>query len=167
MFSFVKHKKDNEVFGRQIRRICDLTTVKFLDDDNQRIDNRYNRLIPTLLCPWENDSPVVSDSMYVLTKDLSKHGAGLLLTQPLRMESVVLTFCLDADDPAQPLSFLGSVQYNSGIGGGFWIAGIALTQFANEKYSDELCALKPLAAKLIQEDFRIGHPGSVLDPVCG
>jgi hypothetical protein len=146
MFSFTRRKKTLDL-QRYIRRLCDLTSPALSPlEGDVRTDNRHSRVIPTLLCPWEEDGPIADQATIVLTKDISDRGVGLVLQHPLRAEHVLLGFLLA--DETDPLFFLGDIRQNSPIGGGYWVIGVELTDMVNICDFDSLEQLRPMAAKL-------------------
>ncbi len=147
MFSFSKRKKVVDLCPR-IRRLCDLTSPNLSTTLSGRSENRYNRAIPTLLGPWQEDHPVVDESTIGLTSDIADRGVCLVLNQPFLAESVVVGYWISSDAMSEPWYFLGNICRNQPMGGGFWAVGIELTEFANTNHAKELVALKPLAAKL-------------------
>ncbi|MFQ5731515.1 MAG: hypothetical protein ACE5KM_06135 [Planctomycetaceae bacterium] len=147
MFEFRDRKTVNDV-GKYIRHICDRTAPNN-GADNGRKDNRHNRSIPTLLCPFVDRTPVVGNCATVITKDFSNRGVGLLLHQPLREERFILGYYLDAGDPSQPWFFTSVIRTTHPIGGGYWIAGAEFSEFLNDSHADVLDDLKSPAAKLL------------------
>lgn len=149
MFSFSTRKKSVD-FQRYIRRLIDLTTPNRAGPANMaRYENRNNRIIPALLCPWEKSGPIVSKAVTVITKDFADRGVGLILSHPFSAENVVVGFCHQEATAKEPLFFLGKRQSIIPIGGGFWLLGIELTEFMNENWRDDLEPLFPMAQKLL------------------
>lgn len=147
MYSFTKRKQTVEI-QPYIRRLCDLTTPNFPTLDGGRTEDRYNRTIPTLLCPWYVDHPVTEHCIIGLTSDLSDRGLGLVLHQPFRTGAVVIGFWLPQQGMCEPWFFFGNIHRNQAIGGGFWTLGIELIEFASPDYAETLAVLKGVAAKL-------------------
>lgn len=149
MFDFFKRKKYSELLPL-LRRILDRTTPNYpVPCEPARRHDRYNRAIPTLVCPWEDGAPGEEQHAFGLTRDISRQGIGLVVPQPIDGSDVVLGFRVDRDDPNQPWYFLGKVRRSSPIGGGYWTVGVELYQFANVEYHDELDVLRPLTAALL------------------
>jgi len=147
MFSFSKRKKTVDL-NPYIRRLCDLTTPNLATTSEGRSENRYNRCIPTLLSPWQDDRPLVDECTIGLTSDMADCGVGLVLNQPFRAEAAVVGYWIPCDTMCEPWFFLGNIRRNQAIGGGFWAVGIELTEFANPNHVETLSVLKPLSAKL-------------------
>ena len=147
MFSFAKRKKTVDL-NPYIRRICDLTTPNLTTVIKGRSENRYNRSIPTLLSPWQDDRPLVDECAIGLTSNMADCGVCMVLTQPFRADAVVVGYWIPCDTMCEPWFFLGNIRRNQAIGGGFWAVGIELTEFANPNYVETLSVLKPLTAKL-------------------
>jgi hypothetical protein len=84
----------------------------------------------------------------VLTKDLAEMGIGLVANQPIRAEQVVVGLWGDERIASVPWFFIGDVRANTPLGGGFWVLGIELNEFANTEYRDVLKDLIPLASRL-------------------
>lgn len=147
MYSFLKNKPTVDL-RPHIRRICDLTTPNLPTTFEGRCDRRSNRTIPTLICPWENDLPVVDELSSCLTSDLSDRGVGLVLSQPYRSTSILLGYWTSPDDMREPWYFVGKIRRNQAIGGGFWAVGVELVAFANHEHPSSLIELKKVSRKL-------------------
>lgn len=148
MFSFSARKKSVD-FQRYVRRLIDLTIPNRAGATNvERYENRHNRVIPALLCPWEGNTPIVSRAVVAITKDLADRGVGLILTEPFDATEVVVGFYDREATAEQPWFFLGVTRTSVPIGGGFWLLGIELTEFMNESWHSQLEPLYPLAEKL-------------------
>ena len=148
MFSFAYHKKTVDLYP-YIRQICDLTTPNLATMVAGRSEDRFNRTIPTLLCPWENDRPVVDECAICLTSDLADRGIRLVLAQPFRAERVAVGYWIGSNQMREPWFFLGDVRRNQPIGGGFWAVGIELTEYANTDHQEAFADLRETAAKLL------------------
>jgi len=148
MFSFNARKKRGNV-RKYLARICDHTTPNYAaPSDDERTENRHNRSIPTLIVPWENNMPCVDEAAFVLTKDISDAGIGIIANQPICANEVLVALWPDEGVSKSPWFFLSEVRRNAPLGGGFWILGIELTEFANDEYMDLLKPLRPLAERL-------------------
>jgi len=147
MFSFAKRKKTVDL-NPYIRRLCDLTTPNLTTAIEGRSENRYNRRIPTLISPWQDDRPLVDECVIGLTTDMADRGVCLVLNQPFHADAVVVGYWISRDAMCEPWFFVGDIRRNQAIGGGFWAVGIELAEFANPNYVETLAVLKPLTAKL-------------------
>ncbi len=154
MFSFAKNKKTVDIYP-YVRRICDLTTPNLATVTAGRSEDRFNRTIPTLICPWENGYPANHESSVCLTSDLADRGVCLVLNQPFRAEHVVLGYWIAGGEIRDPWFFLGQVRRNRAIGGGFWSVGVELTEFANSNHQRALAPLHEAAASLLPPDLVI------------
>ena len=148
MFTFARNKKTTDLYP-YIRRICDLTTPNFSTKWEGRSEDRFNRTIPTLLCPWHDDRPVLDEVSVCLTSDLADRGVRVVLSQPFHAERVVLGYWIGSDDMCEAWFFLGDVRRNQPIGGGYWAVGIELAEYANTDHKEKLVELKNAAAKLL------------------
>ena len=147
MFSF-EPKKTPQVQSR-IRRIVDLTVPNSpLEVERDRAEDRSSRVIPALLCPWKHDAPVVARHTFVLTKDFSSEGVGLVLKEPFHDRDVLLGFWLGAGIMDEPWFFMGRAQHLRQFGGGFWTLGLHLTEFAASSSLLRSAALSPLLEQL-------------------
>jgi hypothetical protein len=147
MYSF-EPKKKPQVQSR-IRRIMDLTVPNLTYEiERDRAEDRSSRVIPALLCPWKGDGPVVAQHAFVLTKDFSSEGAGLVLKEPFHDRDVLLGFWLGAEVMDEPWYFLGKAQHLRPFGGGFWTLGLHLTEFAPSGSFPRCAALWPLLEQL-------------------
>jgi hypothetical protein len=148
MFSFDSRKKSLEV-QRRVQHLADLTTPNLgCSTSHERAEDRCNRTLPVLLCPWENGRPVEEFCTFALTKDISSRGVGLILVQPFRAAEVVVGFWLDDDSMQHPWYFLGSTQRLHKVGGGYWTLGIEFSEFVEPARSKELACLAAKAQQL-------------------
>lgn len=149
MFSFAKRKTTVDLFP-YVRRICDLTTPNLPNVASvDRSENRSNRTIPTLICPWDAGHPAVEECTTCLTGDLSDRGARLILMRRLHVEQVVLGYWIDSVDMPEPWFFLAEARRCHPAGGGFWNLGVEFTQLASDAYREELMPLKEQVAQLL------------------
>jgi hypothetical protein len=150
MFSFRERRKAVDL-QKYVRRIADVTTPNSgMTAECLRSQIRYNRTIPTLLCPWYGDRVDCDRCAMVLTKDLCDRGVGLITHHPFPGRDVVLGFWLPYDDNMQePWFFRGTIQREVPIGGGFWWLGVELAEFMNERWRVQLGPLLPMAQKLV------------------
>jgi hypothetical protein len=133
-----------------LRRLCDLTTPNVsCSDEYGRSENRYNRTIPVLLCPWTNDAPLIDQAAIVLTKDIADGGLGLVVPHAHWSGNVALGFWLNEAVMSEPWFFLGAVQRSASFGGGYWCLGVELKEFANPEHGEALAPLHELARSLL------------------
>jgi len=150
MFSFQSTKKSINLQG-YIRRICNGTTpnnTHASENEDGRSENRYNRTIPVLLCPWEVTEPRLEKLTTALTKDLCDRGVGLTLPHPFAADEIALGFNLGEPVMQEPWFFRAKLHRNTPLGGGFWLIGAELTEFLNDNYRYELEPLLKAAEKL-------------------
>ena len=134
---------------KHLRRIVDLTVPNQSPGAiNDRVETRSNRAIPALLCPWENGLPRADEHVFVVTKDLSSDGIGIVLPQPFRAHKVLLGFWLNDEVMDEPWLFLGTTQNLQKLGGGFWTLGVQLTEFLTKNQQQKCASLAPLLARL-------------------
>jgi hypothetical protein len=150
VFSFTKRKQRVEI-AAYLRRICDGTAPNNgLTDRLERTENRYNRTLPAVVWLWQDDKPTAADKFDVcVTKDITDHGVGLILTTPLANREVVV--CLRSSDraDAEPWFFLGRVVRGKAIGGGFWITGVELVELLNRDRPGIIEDLRPHAERML------------------
>src|SRR3990172_8483421 len=126
MFSFSARKTRVDL-QRYVRRLIDLTIPNRPGSTNvERYENRHNRVIPALLCPWEGNAPIVSRAVTAITKDLADRGVGLILADPFDATEVVVGFYHREATASQPWFFRGVRRTSVPVGGGFWLFGIEL-----------------------------------------
>lgn len=154
MFVFEQRKKLIDLTPH-VRRICDLTAPNSTASGALlRAENRYNRILPAVLCPWENRQPDVERCRVVLTKDLCDRGVGLVLNHPMELTEVLVGFWPNARDFAEPSYFIGRAVRNAPLGGGFWCIGVELTEYANSEHRAKLQPLQVVAKKLLSDGGR-------------
>ncbi|HUT94749.1 MAG TPA: hypothetical protein VMY37_35155 [Thermoguttaceae bacterium] len=144
MFSFDTRKRLREV-GDFLRQLVDLSSPNLppLEGDF-RSQTRSNRTLPALLSPWEHAQPVVDESTYAFTKDISDRGLSLVLGQPFKSFEAVVGLWLDS-----PRFVLGEVRQNVPLGGGFWQIGVELTGVLDSAEHPQIQSLMPLASRLV------------------
>jgi hypothetical protein len=162
MFSFNARKKRGDV-RRYLARICDHTTPNYAAPcEDERAKNRHNRSIPTLICPWENGMPCVDEAAFVLTKDISDAEIGIVSNQPICANEVLVALWPGEEVSQTPWFFLCEVRRNAPLGGGFWILGVELIEFANAEYQNLIKPLMPLAERLrVPTPVNIGQTATV------
>ena len=160
MFSFKDNKKKLDL-EQCVRRLADTTTPNIhLIEDDARQSSRQNRVLPTLLVPWENGELLVDESATVLTKDISDHGIGLVLNQPFHALEVLIGLWLV--DEECPWFFRGIARQNSPIGGGFWVLGIELAEVVHLDQLPHVEVLLSLVHKLLPAE----RPGRASELLC-
>ncbi len=118
---FDQRRKRQELWV-QIRRIVDTNTPNWREsDDSPRGENRYNRTVPLVVVPLDNDEPCMDNALFAVTKDLSDNGASVLVGREHDLGRVLCGFWVDG-----PLFLLGEVRRTSPFGGGFWQVGVEL-----------------------------------------
>jgi hypothetical protein len=149
MFSFSARKKSADS-QRHIRRLVNLTIPNRAGPNCvDRCENRHNRSIPILLCPWEQNKPILSQAILAVSKDFGDRGVGIILRRGFDAEVAVVGFCHQEATGNEPWFFLGVRRTNVPIGGGFWLLGIELTEFLDEIWHVELEPLFPIARMLL------------------
>lgn len=145
MFSRKKQERqrDAQQLLNQIAQMTDPELTPVCQESRQQI--RRSRVLPVLLTPWENGGPVVDDSVYALTKDVSEQGMALVLQSPYRIKTAVIGLVTpSADNPGadiEPSFMLGEARQNVPLGGGYWQLGLELTELV---LVDEHPRLEPL-----------------------
>jgi hypothetical protein len=148
MFSFDSRKKKLEVQSR-VKRLADLTTPNLgCPSSHDRAEDRCNRTLPVLLCPWEEGGPVEEFCTFALTKDVSSRGLGLIMSQPFRAGEVIVGFWLNVEEMDEPWYFLGTSQRLQKVGGGYWTLGIEFSEFVGPARARQLASLTARAQQL-------------------
>ncbi len=135
-----------------IRRLQDITIPNNPVPDCNRAEQRFNRALPVLICPWVEEQPVTDQMTIAVTKDISDLGLGLIRESPLNVQEIVVAFWLDYGDMSEPWHFKATVNSNQQLGGGFWLVGTSLDEFLTQNYRE---VLKPLemAADFLRPSF--------------
>lgn len=155
MFSFTKRKKSVDL-SPYVRRICDLTTPNMTTSTELvRVENRYNRVIPTLILPCVGGRPLLDAHVIGVTKDIADHGIGLVLSEPFQAKNVLLGFWIDSEKMSEPWFFSATARRCVAVGGGFWTLGVELDEFANPILGHAYKSLLPLASELLAPDDAI------------
>ena len=93
--------------------------------------------------------PCLDEATFVLTKDISLGGIGIIANKKIRSGELLVCLWPDENVSESPCFFLGKVRRNSRIGGGFWILGIELMEFANQEHQNVLDVMRPIAEGLL------------------
>ena len=146
MYSFEDNKKQMDVRGF-VQRVANASTPNFPTPEGQiRVENRYNRTLPVVLLPWEDDRPAVDSPTYAITKDISDVGLALVKREPVATGRFAFGFWLGA-----PYYVLGDVRQCVPIGGGFWQVGVHMTEMVNLADIEDRVQLEQLATHLDPE----------------
>jgi len=144
MFSFDDRKRQGQVRDF-LRHLVDLSSPNLPPLEGEaRAQIRSNRALPALLAPWEQAQPLVDESTYALTKDVSDRGLSLVLGQPFKSFEVVVGLWVDS-----PRFMLGEIRQNVPLGGGFWQIGVELTALLDSAEHPQIESLMPLASRLV------------------
>jgi len=143
MYSFEENSKQIEVRGLA-QRISNATIPnRPKADSRDRVDDRYNRSLSTVLLPWADGKAVIGAPLYAVTKDISEVGLSLVLREPAVPPQMVCGFWLDA-----PYFVRAELRHSEPIGGGFWQVGIEMTELFTLADQDDHEQLEQLAANL-------------------
>ncbi|MBI1904393.1 MAG: hypothetical protein HYS13_25130 [Planctomycetia bacterium] len=152
-FSFEKRRQVVDI-APYLRRLCDLTTPNALhpsaEGGGKRSEQRYNRCLPALLCPWTEDGPNADACSIVLTRDFCDRGIGLVSPENVQADQVVVGFWVPSDSMPEPWFFLGRLTRSVPIGGRFWSLGVEFHALANAEHPEKLDGLRELASSLLQ-----------------
>jgi len=144
MFSFRKRGDEAEVH-RLIRRLIDQSCPSIhLIRGESRWEDRSNRTLPVLLAPLDKGDPIVEESAYAVTKNLSGQGLAMVMPQPFWAEGVVIGLWNEVN----PEFVRGEIRQNVPLGGGFWQLGVELVERLSLTTHPQLAPLVPLAMKL-------------------
>jgi len=148
VFSFSARKQRVEI-APYLRRICDCSTPNSGRIERlERIENRYNRTLPVLFWPWENDRVLADEGATAVTKDLTDQGIALILNGPIAQREIVVCLLSDDSDVVEPWFFLGQVLRCEEIGAGFRLIGVELSDFLNRNRPESVEVLRPQTERL-------------------
>ena len=165
MFSFQRNRDLQEV-REHLLRIVNQRATEFLPDDiEQRATSRSRHTIPVEVILWEEDAPVVTETITALTRNISDTGVGVIMHHPLRVEKIVLGFWIsesfsEPSNDGTPLFFLADIVHHVPIGGPFWIIGTECCRTLRRSEYGELETLVPRLSELAprqQEDPELLH----------
>jgi hypothetical protein len=128
-----------------IGRLLNLTTAyRVVRDYEERTENRYDREIPVILIPWENNRPIVEAWGFALARNISHEGAGIVAHHELGTEQVLCIFSLE-----EPLFVLAEVKHSVPMGGCFWRLGARFVKLLRSDDLPEVGALIGAVESLI------------------
>jgi hypothetical protein len=152
MFSFFKRNGDKDTFQQRrkqqevwkcVRRILDGTAGHESIAGEARAESRYNRCIPALLIPWEDERLSLNEPVYGITKDFSDNGVLFVSNYEFNAGPVLCGFW-----PDDPVFLLGEVRRTNPFGGGFWQTGVLLLEIV---CTSQVPGLIPLAEQLLPQ----------------
>ncbi len=148
---FSLFQRDKKVdLSPYIRRICDLTAPSWHCMEEGRTDKRYDRVIPVFVCPWRDEQPDLQQSLFLLTRDISDRGIGLLHTEPMAAKlPIVIGFWIAEQEQSEPWLFRAKVQISRPIGAGYWIIGTELDEYLNSNHRAVVNQIGECAARLL------------------
>ncbi|MFW6170708.1 MAG: hypothetical protein ACODAD_09480 [Planctomycetota bacterium] len=132
-----------------VRKICDMTAPNMPRVDEGRRERRYNRSIPVIVCPWENDELVTDRCVVAITKDISDQGLSVILRHALDGDQMIIGFWLPAADMEEPWYFRAKRTSACPLGCGFWQIGFELQEYMTQQYREKLAELQPAARQLL------------------
>jgi hypothetical protein len=153
MWGLRKRPRLDEV-RRILWRVIDLSTPHLLSlasGGGSRSSHRYNRTLPVLFVPCPHRLPDIEGAMSGITKDISDAGMSLILPgRCAARHAVVGMWYASREVPpenSEPVFLSGLVRRSTNIGGGFWQAGIELT----DVFDDDIHVqrLRPRAVALV------------------
>ena len=131
MFSFRSRKQQIDI-AAYMRRICDSTTPNNgMAPHLDRTENRYNRTVPVLIWPWA-DGGIDGEAVTGVTKDITDHGMGLIVTKQLTHRELCVCILSDESAEATPWFFRAKLIRGKSIGAGYWAFGVKVEEFLNK-----------------------------------
>jgi hypothetical protein len=151
MFALKKRSRLHEV-RRYLWRVIDHSTPNLHSlAVNSRSSNRYHRTLPVLVVPCPHRQPDVDAAFCAITKDISDSGLNLILPRrcPTRRAVIGIWYVTEQDPPedSEPAFVTGLIRRCIDMGGGFWQAGVELTDIFDDQAHVGL--LKPRAVALV------------------
>lgn len=128
---FTKSRKQRAEVQEYLQWVGDM-----LDPDGAVVETdhrsavRHARIYPALLAPWENDAPVLAESTYGLTRDLSTRGMALIISRKFAKEEVLVgiwpTNEILTAATTKPGFLVGQIRSQVEIGAAFYKVGLEL-----------------------------------------
>lgn len=150
MFNFRSSKVEVEV-APFIRRIVDLTTPDRPVAEDCRLDRRYNRTLPVVLCPALNGTPNLRESVMALTQDLCDRGIGLTTLEPIPEGEYYVSIWPNNSEQQEPVHFRCDARDSRQIAHGFWATGMQILEVMNANGRFETGGLTKLAQRALRE----------------
>ncbi len=142
---FFKQRKLRQEVQAFMRRIVDLSTPALRHEvEEYRKERRANRSLPVLVVPFVENEPVMSNTTFGVSRNLSSSGISLLVQEMVDSDEVVVGFWADGK-----CDFLrGQVRHRSATDGGFWHIGIELAEVLHLPNWSQLAQLAKMAERL-------------------
>lgn len=157
MFAFASFTDSNPPLEveRQLRRLIETSNPRrYPSQHDCRREERSDRTLPVLLIPLESRGPVVAETIFAVTKNLSGEGAAVVIQQPFPADEAVLGVWNDGT-----LTFLtGNVCYRTPLEAGFLQVGLLLTGTLSADKCESLAKLARLAQHLSLENVASHKP---------
>lgn len=107
--SFFVRKKQIDA-SPKLRRIMDMTVPNRPVSNETRGDNRYNRSLPALVCPWDGRAPKVDEHTVGIVQDLSDRGMSVLFQNAPTYKQYLVTLFLSNEEGAEIFQFICDVR---------------------------------------------------------
>ena len=151
VFFFNKSRVKQDL-QKQILGIINRTDASLPRVDERRAGKRFLRAVPVVLAPWNKSGPSSEVHAFAVTRDISVSGMGLILQQPFKAEEVLIGIRptpIDNHEPLQPPQFfVGSINANTAIGGGYWLLSVELVESVTPDHSREFGQFQEFATRL-------------------
>ena len=118
--------------GPKLRRLMDLTMPNRPVCNDNRGDNRYNRTIPALMCPWMDQKPVVNEASFGISQDFSDNGLRVILFHPPLCDRYLVSFLLKPDDTPEYFHFISEIRDVRTFAGEMKSVGLLVTELADD-----------------------------------
>ncbi|MGA2797492.1 MAG: hypothetical protein ABSE63_07945 [Thermoguttaceae bacterium] len=94
--------------------------------EGPRFEKRVNLSLVVLVVPLENGELQVGKAFYAVTQELSVSGVGIILTQQLALDEVILGFRVQTE-----MTFVhATAKHLNEMGNGFYHLGLEMTEIA-------------------------------------
>ncbi len=115
----------------KLRRIMDMTVPNRPVSNETRGDNRYNRSLPALVCPWDGRSPRVDAHVVGVVQDLSDGGMSVLFQDAPKHKEYLVTLFLSNEEGAEIFQFICEVRDARKFAGNWVLVGFLVTSCAD------------------------------------
>lgn len=149
MFSFLSNKVAVEA-APFIRKIVDVTTPNRPVGYDQRMDRRYNRTLPVVICPSVDDRPDVRSSLMGISQDFSDHGLAVISSEPIPEAEYFVAVWPAHEECTEPTFFRVNLVSCRNFAHGFWSNGFLVTEVMNVEHRDKLAQFKQVAVTALR-----------------
>lgn len=133
-----------------IRRIVDVTTPNKPVPNDARLEMRYNRTLPAIICPSHRGTPDLDSLVIAISQDFSDRGMSAITFEPLEGEEFFFTVWPFDDSFSEPAHFRCSKRASVAIAQRIWSNRFRVEELMNRENRRVVDKLTAVAVKVLR-----------------